>query len=172
MKTFNAVKDQISTLEKVLNAFEVEIGDVYSHDAINKEFDLRLRTREAQLDGKEKGIKIMEEHQKEEKEFLDRTRAEQNIREEHIKEETKKLEGKRLELATQSSNLDIQKKQVEELIGKYAGLKDKENELVGREAILTKEKTIDNERKQILDIREKKNKDEQERLQRISDSLT
>jgi len=172
MTTFEQIKSEIDKVDKLISLFETELGDLYSRDAILKEFDFKLRTREAEIDGKLKGITEMEKHQKEEQEYIKRTQTEQTIRENHIKDEVKTLEDKRLAIATQSANLDIQKKDVEVLISKYAGLKDKENELAGREAILSKEKTIDIERKQILDIREKKNETERVRLQRISDRLT
>ena len=75
--------------------------------------------------------------------------------------EVEKLEGKKKEIA-------LSEQQLADKIKQYAGIEQKLKDLAYRESLMEKEKVIDRERKEMLDIREGKISETEARLKRIA----
>ena len=127
--------------------------------------------RKKQLELKEKQIKEEELRVKENLDLTTKNMKEINL-------SSIKLEEIKIRLKKERTDLDLKREEIEDKITKlnkkieeYSTFAEKEKELLTRESLVTKERLIDNKRKEVLDMREKQQGDETVRLQRIASSL-
>lgn len=156
---------------KLLEVVEFEADDMIQRQHMLEDLDRRVHAKEAEIAETEKDYKEKIKLMIEQMEHTKRLNLEQNKREEFIKTRTGEIEKENLHIITRQEELDTKEKEIKELLKKGDELTAKENDLKQRESIITKEKLLDAQRKQILDSREKRIGQEEIRLQQLSDRL-
>lgn len=87
----------------------------------------------------------------------------QNIHKQHVSE----LDVKEKALNDREQQLNKQSEDIEKRLAKVTELEIKTKDILDTEAMINREKTIDHERKLILDMREKKLEERENRVQQI-----
>ena len=170
MKTDN-IKELIEKLTWEMLAVNEFADKVEKDYKSSVELTMFNEDRKKQLDAKEKQLN---EEKFKIKENLDLISKNMN----EIEHSSKKLEETKVRLKQERIDLDLKRDEIEDKIIKlnkkieeYSTFAEKEKELLTRESLVTKERLIDNKRKEVLDMREKQQGDETVRLQRIASSL-
>jgi hypothetical protein len=129
--------------------------------------DFRLREREGELNKREAKLKEREDNIGAENDLIAGKLVDIEQRELLLA----KLEGIRERVAKESEELDIKKVEIDQKSEGYDFLVKREKELKIQEDLINKEKLVDRERKEKLDIREYHLKKKEERLQMAASSV-
>ncbi len=170
--TFEEIRGQIDNLEKTLSIYLNDLGDQDQRRVVLDDFDRTLRARETTLTEKETKLKTGVSEFMQEKRYIAKIRAEQEVREKYLVAETKTLSDKKIDIERRTKELEDRQKIIDTKIEELQVLVDKEKEIEERESIIRREKAFDTERKKILDLREAKLDKDEKKLQRIMDSIS
>lgn len=171
MTLTNDLEIKIGEIRSLLDVIEKQAReDQKWHDQL-QEYDRSLKHYKEDIVAQQKEIAKKELQNEGEREHLIRKNRELIIKEKDIesafnrlaekKKEMDELDTKKQELIDQQHKLDEKLLLMKEIDEKLADIEERENRLI-------KEKAVERERKEALDIQEEKNRREAERLERIA----
>lgn len=140
---------ELEQKDKSLNEFKKKV--VVERELLHKkeaELLKKQSTVEVMIGGIEEKRKIAEDREKKAQEAVEKLKAQEKVVDEKL-EKSINLEGKLKDLEVKQKKVDEQAKELEELA-----------------KLLKREKIVDRERKELLDIREKKLDRDREKIQR------
>lgn len=167
--------EEISTLcYKLIDSLKIyneDIADIKLRQEINETYEKRLMGKESLLNQKVEDIKNKLIIISEQNDWIKKANAEIKTRETYIQARLEELKKKESDIKLKRDELIKRAENINKKIEQYKELDALDKDLKQRESIIEKEKILDHERKQILDLRENKIKSLEQELQRITDSL-
>jgi hypothetical protein len=175
---------ELTNLTKIRASFELLTHDIEAllREGANivtrreelEEFERGIRDKEQTLEAKKRAHEQDVEKVKEERAFVVRANREVVQRELAVKGKEAQLPDiKKMELEAEERIKAARREEdrIEEKKKELAELEAKSESLIAQQAAVDKEKAMDRQRKQILDLREEKISKEEARIRRLSEAV-